>query len=338
QYLFALSCSIRGHNLRGWLQEQFGDRPLEQCEDMSLHNAAHVGDLDTLKTLLQEESFKQIYDCFFNKLIWSCGLLPCTPLRIAAMMSHSECVDYLISQGAAVDLVDVKGQTALYMAVVNGHLDCVKILLKAGADPNGSIHHRSTPIYHTAQVGRVEILLELIRSGYLLIHRLDQRFMFGTRTLTTLAACPLFISAAYHHLPCFRMLLNASANPNFNYNGPVSRDALVRGRAFCMLDAVLKLGCEPAFVSLLLDHGADPYLVPWDELDPDTMVRLKVNAEVFRIYQEAKRNPRRLMNLCRITIRKIMGKKRLAQGCPNSVLEGRCPAEFSSYLPQHTCL
>ncbi|KAI2652911.1 Sterile alpha motif domain-containing protein 12 [Labeo rohita] len=27
----------------------------------------------------------------------------------------------------------------------------------------------------------------------------------------------------------------------------------------------------------------------------------------------------------------------VGQGCPNSVLEGRCPAEFSSNLPQHTC-
>uniref|UniRef100_A0A672K5K2 Ankyrin repeat and SOCS box protein 1-like n=1 Tax=Sinocyclocheilus grahami TaxID=75366 RepID=A0A672K5K2_SINGR len=200
---------IRCRNLRGWLQEQFG-RPLEQCEDMSLHNAAHVGDLDTLRTLLQEDRFKQ-----FN---------------------------------ADVDIDQ----------------------------------------------------------------RLDQRSMFGMHTLRTLAACPLFISAAYHHFPCFRMLLNAGANPNYNYNGPVSREALVRGRACCMLDAVLKLGCEPVFVSLLLDHGADPYLVPWYELDPDTMVRLKVNAEALRIYQEAKRNPRRLMNLCRITIREIMGKKHLS--------------------------
>ncbi|XP_058643317.1 ankyrin repeat and SOCS box protein 1 isoform X2 [Onychostoma macrolepis] len=276
---------------------------------MSLHNAAHVGDLDTLKTLLLEDRFKQQIN---EKLIWSCGWLPCTPLRIAAMMGHSECVEYLISQGAAVDLVDVKGQTALYMAVVNGHLDCVKILLKAGADPNGSIHHRSTPIYHAAQVGRVDILLELIRfnADVDIDHRLDQRSMFGMRTLTTLAACPLFISAAYHHLPCFRMLLNAGANPNYNYNGPVNREALVRGRACCMLDAVLILGCEPAFVRLLLDHGADPYLVPWN--DPDTMVRIKVNAETLRIYQEAKRNPRRLMSLCRITIREIMGKKCLS--------------------------
>ncbi|XP_016425793.1 ankyrin repeat and SOCS box protein 1-like [Sinocyclocheilus rhinocerous] len=315
-YVHGVNKLFESRNLRGWLQEQFGNRPLEQCEDMSLHNAAHVGDLDTLKTLLQEESFKQCSSKEDPKeeLIWSCGLLPCTPLRIAAMMGHSECVDYMISQGAAVDLVDVKGQTALYMAVVNGHLDCVKILLKADADPNGSIHHRSTPVYHAAQVGRVDILLELIRihTGSKLIYRLDQRFMFGTRTLTTLAACSLFISAAYHHLPCFRILLNASANPNYKYNGPVSREAQVRGRASCMLDAVLKLGCEPAFVSLLLDHGADPYLVPWDELDPDTMVHLKVNAEAFRIYQEAKRNPRRLMNLCCITIRKIMSKKCLA--------------------------
>ncbi|KAK9969056.1 hypothetical protein ABG768_027266 [Culter alburnus] len=300
-----------GRNLKQWLQEQFGNRPLEQAEDMRLHNAAHLGDLDTLRTLLQEDIFKQQIN---EKLIWSCGLLPCTPLRIAAMMGHCKCVEFLISQGAKVDLVDVKGQTAMFMAVVNGHLDCVKILLKAGADPNGSIHHRSTPLYHAAQVGRVDILRELIRfnADVDIDHRLEQRAMFGTRTLANLSVCPLFISAAYHHFPCFRILLNAGANPNYNYNGPVSREALVRGRASCMLDAVLKLGCEPAFVRLLLDHGADPYLVPWDELDPETMVRLKVNAEALRIYQEAKRNPRRLMHLCRITIRKIMGKERLS--------------------------
>ncbi len=29
--------------------------------------------------------------------------------------------------------------------------------------------------------------------------------------------------------------------------------------------------------------------------------------------------------------------RRLGQGCPNSVLEGQCPAEFRSNLPQHTC-
>lgn len=97
--------------------------------------------------------------------MWCCGCLPCTPLRIAATAGHAVCVAYLIAQGAEVDLVDVKGQTALYVAVVNGHLDCVRILLEAGADPNGSRHHRSTPLYHAARVGRLDILQELIRWG-----------------------------------------------------------------------------------------------------------------------------------------------------------------------------
>lgn len=98
-----------------------------------------------------------------EKSVWCCGWLPCTPLRIAATAGHGNCVEFLIQKGAEIDLVDVKGQTALYVAVVNGHLECAQILLEAGADPNGSRHHRSTPVYHAARVGRADLLRELIR-------------------------------------------------------------------------------------------------------------------------------------------------------------------------------
>lgn len=53
-----LSVSSIGRNLKEWLQEQFCDKPLEQ-DDMRLHNAAYVGDLDTLRNLLQEDDFKR---------------------------------------------------------------------------------------------------------------------------------------------------------------------------------------------------------------------------------------------------------------------------------------
>ncbi|KAF5898073.1 ankyrin repeat and SOCS box protein 1, partial [Clarias magur] len=279
--------SILGRNLKEWLQEQFCDKPLEQCEDMRLHNAAYVGDLDTIKSLLQEDSFKQRIN---EKSVWCCGWLPCTPLRIAATAGHGDCVDFLISHGAEVDLVDVKGQTALYVAVVNGHLDCVRILLEAGADPNGSRHHRSTPLYHAARVGRVDILQELIRfnADVDVDHQLGPRPLFSARTLSTLVVCPLYISAAYHHLRCFRLLLEAGANPDYNYTGPVSREALNRGLASCLLDAVLRHGCEPTFVRLLLDHGANPVLVPWEEPDHDSMGRVRVNPEALHVYQEAR--------------------------------------------------
>lgn len=112
----------------------------------------------------QPGSLCSLFSRINEKSVWCCGWLPCTPLRIAATAGHGNCVDFLIRKGAEVDLVDVKGQTALYVAVVNGHLESAQILLEAGADPNGSRHHRSTPVYHASRVGRADILKALIRS------------------------------------------------------------------------------------------------------------------------------------------------------------------------------
>ncbi|XP_053925268.1 ankyrin repeat and SOCS box protein 1 [Cuculus canorus] len=100
-----------GRNLKERLREQFCDHPLEHCEDTRLHDAdaAYVGDLPTLESLLQEESFQRY--------------------------------------GADVD--------------VNHHLN-----------------------------SRVPSL--------------------SVRPLTTLMVCPLYISAAYHNLQCFRLLLQAA--------------------------------------------------------------------------------------------------------------------------------
>ncbi|XP_019719485.1 ankyrin repeat and SOCS box protein 1 [Hippocampus comes] len=298
-----------GRNLKEWLEEQFCDKPLEQ-DDMRLHNAAYVGDLDTLRNLLQEETFRQRIN---EKSVWCCGCLPCTPLRIAATAGHAACVAYLIARGAEVDLVDVKGQTALYVAVVNGHRDCVRILLEAGANPNGSRHHRSTPLYHAARVGRLDVLEELIRfnADVDMDHLLGPRLLLSARTLNTLVVCPLYISAAYHHLHCFRALLEAGAQPDFNYTGPVCHDALNRGLASCLLDAVLRHGCEAAFVQLLLDHGARPAHVAWDESEADASYRRKVDPEALGTFLEARSYPRRLTHVCRVAIRRVMGKKRL---------------------------
>lgn len=51
--------SSAGPNLKEWLREQFCDHPLERCEDTRLHDAAYVGDLQTLRSLLQEEGYRR---------------------------------------------------------------------------------------------------------------------------------------------------------------------------------------------------------------------------------------------------------------------------------------
>lgn len=277
-----------GPNLKEWLREQFCDHPLEHCEDTRLHDAAYVGDLQTLRTLLQEESYRSRIN---EKSVWCCGWLPCTPLRIAATAGHGNCVDFLIRKGAEVDLVDVKGQTALYVAVVNGHLESAQILLEAGADPNGSRHHRSTPVYHASRVGRADILKALIRYGadvdvnHHLTPDLQPPF---SRRLTSLVVCPLYISAAYHNLQCFKLLLQAGANPDFNCNGPVNTQGFYRGSPGCVMDAVLRHGCEAAFVSLLVEFGANLNLVKWESLGPEARGRRKVDPEALQVFKEAR--------------------------------------------------
>ncbi|XP_044287972.1 ankyrin repeat and SOCS box protein 1 isoform X1 [Varanus komodoensis] len=294
-----------GRGLKEWLREQFCDHPLELCEDTRLHDAAYVGDLQTIRSLLQEESFLRRIN---EKSVWCCGWLPCTPLRIAATAGHGDCVEFLIQKGAEIDLVDVKGQTALYVAVVHGHLECTQILLEAGADPNGSRHHRSTPIYHAARVGRADILRELIRYGA----DVDvNHHLTSSRQLTSLVVCPLYISAAYHNLSCFELLLQAGANPDFNCCGPVNNQAFSRSSAACVMDAVLRHGCDVAFVSLLIDFGANLNLVKWETLGEEATARIKVNPEAMRVFKEARRCPRSLMSLCRVAVRGALGKHRL---------------------------
>ncbi len=47
---------------------------------------------------------------------------------------HSEIVKFLLDNGAAIDAVNLRTQTALIHAVGRGHLDVVGLLLSKGAD------------------------------------------------------------------------------------------------------------------------------------------------------------------------------------------------------------
>ncbi|KAF6112764.1 ankyrin repeat and SOCS box containing 1 [Phyllostomus discolor] len=199
-----------GPNLKEWLREQFCDHPLERCEDTRLHDAAYVGDLQTLRSLLQEEGYRRY--------------------------------------GADVD-----------------------------------INHHVVP---------------------------DIRPPFSRR-LTSLVVCPLYISAAYHNLQCFRLLLQAGADPDFNCSGPVSTQGFPRGAPGCVMDAVLRHGCEAAFVRLLVDFGADLSLVRWESLGPEARGRRKVDPEALQLFKEARSVPRALLNLCRVAVRRALGKHRL---------------------------
>lgn len=69
-----------------------------------------------------------------------------------------------LSQGALVDAVDGKGQTALHIAIKMGHLDCVPILIRF--HPNMEIQDEdgSTVFHHTTFSGLSQTLSLLLSS------------------------------------------------------------------------------------------------------------------------------------------------------------------------------
>ena len=66
---------------------------------------------------------------------------------------HTECLIYLIKEGANINILDIKAQTPLFVAVKNKHTGCIQALLEAGADPNGDLQNLATPLYLAARDG-----------------------------------------------------------------------------------------------------------------------------------------------------------------------------------------
>lgn len=149
----------------------------------------------------------------------------------------------------------MKAQTPLFTAVSGKHLDCVVALLKAGADPNGSPYNNCSPVLTAAREGDVDVLRELLRYGAEV--NVKPKLPDWASNAT---ACrgPLYISAVYGHLDCFKLLLLHGANPNYNC---LDEKMLARIKnPKTVLEVCLRNGCGAEYIQLLIDFGADVYL------------------------------------------------------------------------------
>lgn len=154
-----------------------------------------------------------------------------------------------------IDVLDVKAQTPLFTAVSGKHLDCVAALLKAGADPNGSQYNNCSPVLTAAREGDVDVLRELLRFEA----EVDVRPKVP-EWASNATACrgPLYISAVYGHLSCFKLLLLHGANPNYNCTDEKMLARIKQPKT--VVEVCLRYGCGVEYMQLLVDFGADVYL------------------------------------------------------------------------------
>ncbi|XP_028272701.1 ankyrin repeat and SOCS box protein 12a [Parambassis ranga] len=269
------------------LQPKEEDEDNEQCQ--ALNNAVSSDNVSLLSELLSQETYRKSINVRSG---WG---VPVTPLRTAAALGHLRCLEVLLEHGAEIDSLDVKAQTPLFTAVGGKHLDCVVALLKAGADPNGSQYNNCSPLLTAAREGDVDILRELLHFGA----EVDVRPKVP-EWASNATACrgPLYISAVYGHLDCFKLLLLHGANPNYNCTDDKMLARIKQPKT--VLEVCLRYGCGVEYIQLLIDFGADVYL-PTLIIDKTT----KQNEALVLLLKE-RVFPKTLMSQTRLVIRRIL--------------------------------
>ncbi|MEW6411943.1 MAG: ankyrin repeat domain-containing protein [Candidatus Zixiibacteriota bacterium] len=120
-----------------------------------IHDAAEMGDLERVKSLLEGDA----------------GLLSAraadgkTPLLSAAYMGNADIVAYLLDIGADINARTNSNSTALHGAGFHGRDEVVRLLIARKADLNAANNYGFTPLLSSCAGGRVANALMLIEAG-----------------------------------------------------------------------------------------------------------------------------------------------------------------------------
>jgi|HubBroStandDraft_1064217.scaffolds.fasta_scaffold216293_2 hypothetical protein len=122
--------------------------------DKDLVNAAYVGDVGEIKTLIQRGASPD-----------ALAVDGWTPLTMAAREGRLEAVDVPLRSGAEIDKPEGGGNTALFWAVFDGHRDVVELLLPKGANPNKKASGGETPLHLAVRLNHGNVLGSLRQAG-----------------------------------------------------------------------------------------------------------------------------------------------------------------------------
>ncbi|XP_047392565.1 ankyrin repeat and SOCS box protein 12 isoform X1 [Sciurus carolinensis] len=271
------------------LQPEREEEDTDTGEKQALHQAVYDNDSYTLDQLLRQECYKRFIN---SRSGWG---VHGTPLRLAASRGHLSCLQVLLAHGADVDSLDVKAQTPLFTAVSHGHLDCVRVLLEAGACPGGSIYNNCSPVLTAARDGAVDILQELLSHGA--EPNVKAKLPVWASNIASCSG-PLYLAAVYGHLDCFRLLLLHGADPDYNCT---DQDLLARvPEPRTLIDTCLYHNCDPEYIQLLIDFGANIYLpsIPLGLTSQDD--------KGVALLMQARAIPRSLLSQARLVTRRVL--------------------------------
>ncbi|XP_025891116.1 ankyrin repeat and SOCS box protein 11 isoform X3 [Nothoprocta perdicaria] len=221
-----------------------------------------------------------------------------TLIAQACLGGHVACAKVLLENGAQVNAVTVDGLTPLFNACCRGSVACVNMLLEFGANPQLG-NHLASPLHEAVKRGHRECM------EILLAHEVDidqEDVQHGT---------PLYVACTYQRTDCVRKLLELGANVNVGKRLDTPLHAAAR-----------KSNVE--VVILLTDYGASLKC-----RNADFKCALDLAAPNSKVAQELllREGPASLAQLCRLSIRKQLGRS-----CLYAVHKLHLPEPLENFL------
>ena len=137
------------------LTESKSAEPVAEASDISIHEAAALGNIEAVKQFLDSGTDVNAKDKTGG-----------TPLDEAAGWGRKDIVELLIAKGADVNAkFEDDGSTPLHLAAWKGHFETAELLIAKGADVNAKIEDGRTSLDRAEETNNKEIADLLRKHG-----------------------------------------------------------------------------------------------------------------------------------------------------------------------------
>lgn len=217
-------------------QSNVTDQELLSQLAATLVQAARTGNFEQLKKTIEQGAN-------VNEKV--CG---CTAIMYASFHGRLDMVQYLIDNGADVNVSNLSGFTSLAWATERNHRAIVELLLKHGAQANQADNCGLTPLHKAARSGYIEICKLLVEVGGANLALTSKKENSGVSVLQE--AC------SSGHMEAVLFLLDADAD--VDQQDSQGRTALIRAvlkNHAAIAEVLIKFG---AIVNLADNTGRTP--------------------------------------------------------------------------------